>query len=342
MINFKKVRNFSLNFGPQHPAAHGVLRLIIELNGEVISKVDIHIGLLHRGTEKLLEYKTFSQGLPYFDRLDYVSMMVQELGFSSAIELLTGIKIPLRAISLRIIFMELTRILNHLLAITTHALDVGAMTPFLWSFEEREKLLEVYERVSGARLHANYIRPGGVAWDINNQLLSDIYFVIKFFSTHLQEIENMLNFNRIWRQRLVNIGVVSFSTAFNWGFSGPMIRGSGINWDLRKLGFLDVFYKDIDFSIPVGSKGDCYDRFLIRLEEMRESIKILEASIKNLPAGKILTENLKMVPPTRLNMRNNMESLIHHFKLYTEGYIIPKSAIYASIEAPKGEFVFVY
>ena len=337
---FKKVRNFLINFGPQHPAAHGVLRLIVELDGEVISKIDTHIGLLHRATEKLLEYKTFSQGLPYFDRLDYVSMMVQELCTSSAIEVLTGIIVPPRAIILRLIFVELTRILNHLLAITTHALDVGAMTPFLWSFEEREKMLEIYERVSGARLHANYIRPGGVAWDINNNILDDLFFIIYFFSTHLKEIENMLHFNRIWRQRLVDIGIVKYSTAFNWGFSGPMLRGSGIFWDLRKIGYLNNFYKYFKFKIPIGIKGDCYDRFLLRVEEMRESLNILEFSLKILPAGNILSENLKMVAPSRLNMRKNMESLIHHFKLYTEGYIIPTGSTYISVEAPKGEYVF--
>lgn len=338
MVSFRKVRNFFINFGPQHPAAHGVLRLIIELSGEVIRKVDIHIGLLHRGTEKLLEYKTFAQGIPYFDRLDYVSMMVQELCFSSAVELLTGIRTPLRAIGLRIIFVEVTRILNHLLAITTHALDVGAMTPFLWSFEEREKMLEVYERVSGARLHANYIRPGGVAWDINNNLLDDIYFIIRFFSTHLKEVENMLNFNRIWRQRLVDVGVVSTSTAFDWGFTGPMLRGSGVSWDLRKLGLFDVFYDKFNFSIPIGSKGDCYDRFLVRLEEMRESVNILEESLEKLPEGEILGSNSKMIAPSRMKMRTDMESLIHHFKLHTEGYEIAKSAVYACVEAPKGEF----
>ena len=339
MIGFFKIRNFFINFGPQHPAAHGVLRLIVELSGEVIVKVDVHIGLLHRATEKLLEYKTFMQGLPYFDRLDYVSMMAQELTFSSAIEFLTGINIPRRAIYLRIIFVELTRVLNHLLAITTHALDVGAMTPFLWAFEEREKLMEIYERVSGARLHANYIRPGGVSWDLNNELLDDIYFIIYFFSTHLQEIENILHFNRIWRQRLVDIGVVFINNAFHWAFSGPMLRGSGINWHLRKVGFLETFYRNFKFKIPLGLKGDCYDRFLIRIEEMRESVFVLEQALKNLPAGQTLSDNLKVVGPTRWDMRSSMESLIHHFKLHTEGFTIAKNLMYFSYEAPKGEFV---
>lgn len=338
MKNFNQITNFLLNFGPQHPAAHGVLRLVLELDGEVIKRTEAHIGLLHRGTEKLLEYKTFLQGLPYFDRLDYVSMMAQELGYSSGIEALTGVKIPIRAIYLRIIFLEITRILNHLLAITTHALDVGAMTPFLWAFEEREKLMEIYERVSGARLHSNYIRPGGVAWDLNNSILDDIYFFIKNFSSHLVEVENVLHFNRIWKLRLVDIGIVPAKRALDWGFSGVMLRGSGFNWDLRKLNMFDNFYSNFDFKVPIGLNGDCFDRFLIRVEEMRQSLVILEQALNKLPLGPTLSSDLKMVAPSRTNLKRTMEGLIHHFKLYTEGFSVLENQIYFSIEAPKGEF----
>lgn len=339
MKKFSKIKNFLINFGPQHPAAHGVLRLILELDGEVLKRADSHIGLLHRGTEKLLEFKTFLQGLPYFDRLDYVSMMAQELTYSSAIESLAGISVPERALVLRIIFLEITRILNHLLALTTHALDVGAMTPFLWAFEEREKLMEIYERVSGARLHANYIRPGGIAWDINNETLDDIYFFVKNFSTHLVEVENVLNFNRIWKERLVDIGVVNALTALNWGFTGVMLRASGLRWDMRKLNMFNSFYQKFNFKIPFGKKGDCYDRFLIRLQEMRESLIILEQALDYLPIGATLSSNLKMVAPSRFQMRQSMEALIHHFKLFTEGFSILSGKFYFGIEAPKGEFV---
>jgi len=338
MKNFTTMKNFLINFGPQHPAAHGVLRLILELNGEVLKRADPHIGLLHRGTEKLLEYKTFLQGLPYFDRLDYVSMMVQELGYSNIIELLTGIAIPKRAVVLRLIFLEITRILNHLLALTTHALDVGAMTPFLWAFEEREKLMEIYERVSGARLHANYIRPGGVAWDLNNEILDDIFLFTKSFSSHLEEVETMLHFNRIWRQRLVDVGLVTASMALNWGFTGVMLRASGINWDLRKSSMFTNSYQNVEFNVPLGKKGDCYERFLIRVEEMRESLKILKQAINILPKGPVLGNNLKMIPPSRFQMRKSMEGLIHHFKLFTEGFAILKNKAYFGLEAPKGEF----
>jgi NADH dehydrogenase (ubiquinone) Fe-S protein 2 len=338
MKNFNKIKNFLINFGPQHPAAHGVLRLILELQGEVLKRADAHIGLLHRGTEKLLEFKTFLQGLPYFDRLDYVSMMAQELCYSNIIELLTGINIPERAIVIRIIFFEMTRLLNHLLAITTHALDVGAMTPFLWSFEEREKLMEYYERVSGARLHANYIRPGGIAWDLNNNLLDDIFFFVKSFMSHLVELETMLHSNRIWRQRLVDIGVMPFNSALNWSLSGVMLRGSGINWDLRKLNMFNPYYKKLKFKVPIGKKGDCYDRFIIRVEEMRESSKLIFQLLNKIPTGNILGDNLKMIPPSRFEMRNSMESLIHHFKLFTEGYCVPEGEVYTAVEHPKGEF----
>ena len=334
----KKTKTLNLNFGPVHPAAHGVLRLILELDGEVVEKADPHIGLLHRGTEKLLEYKTFLQGLPYVDRLDYVSMMAQEYCYSLVLESITGIEVPKRALYLRVIFLEITRILNHLLALTTHALDVGAMTPFLWAFEEREKLMEFYERVSGARLHANYIRPGGVAWDINNDLLDDIYLFLSKFSTHIMELENVLHFNRIWRQRLVDIGVVSAKTALNWGFTGVMLRGSGINWDLRKSSGFNNLYKNFDFEVPVGKKGDCYDRFLIRVEEMKQSAKIIKQALDNLPTGSFLGHNSKVIAPSRFQMRQSMESMIHHFKLYTEGYKVPKGETYTAVEAPKGEF----
>jgi NADH dehydrogenase (ubiquinone) Fe-S protein 2 len=335
--NFKQVQNFSINFGPQHPAAHGVLRLIIELEGETIVKADPHIGLLHRGTEKLIEYKTFLQALPYFDRLDYVSMMAQEHAYSKAIETFLNINIPLRASYIRVIFLEITRILNHLLAVTTHAIDVGALTPFLWGFEEREKLIEFYERVSGARMHANYIRPGGVSQDLPSGLVSDIYKFLVQFVSRLDEIEEMLTNNRVWKQRLVDIGVVSLHKALDWGFSGVMLRGSGMPWDLRLSSPYEI-YKNIAFGIPVGMYGDCYDRYLLRIEEMRQSINIISQCLNNLPYGPVKTDDKKFVFPSRSFMKRNMESLIHHFKLFTEGFRIPKNEIYISTEAPKGEF----
>lgn len=335
--HYKKLRNFSLNFGPQHPAAHGVLRLILELDGEVVERADPHIGLLHRGTEKLIEYKTYLQALPYFDRLDYVSMMVQEHCYSLAVEDLLNVKVPLRAQYIRVLFSEITRILNHLLAVTTHALDVGALTPFLWAFEEREKLMEFYERVSGARMHAAYIRPGGVSQDLPIGLLDDIYRFCIQFSSRIDEIEELLTNNRIWKQRLVNIGVVTVSQALNWGFSGVMLRGSGIAWDLRRTQPYEI-YEELDFSIPVGKNGDCYDRYLIRVQEMRESLKIIFQCLNNIPLGFIKSEDKKLVAPSRSHMKSNMESLIHHFKLYTEGYSIPAGESFVSVEAPKGEF----
>ncbi|MGZ7109071.1 MAG: NADH-quinone oxidoreductase subunit D [Methanobacterium sp.] len=335
--HYKKLRNFSLNFGPQHPAAHGVLRLILELDGEVVERADPHIGLLHRGTEKLIEYKTYLQALPYFDRLDYVSMMVQEHCYSLAVEDLLNVKVPLRAQYIRVLFSEITRILNHLLAVTTHALDVGALTPFLWAFEEREKLMEFYERVSGARMHAAYIRPGGVSQDLPIGLLDDIYRFCIQFSSRIDEIEELLTNNRIWKQRLVNIGVVTVSQALNWGFSGVMLRGSGIAWDLRRTQPYEI-YEELDFNIPVGKNGDCYDRYLIRVQEMRESLKIIFQCLNNIPLGFIKSEDKKLVAPSRSHMKSNMESLIHHFKLYTEGYSIPAGESFVSVEAPKGEF----
>lgn len=337
MTNLKKIKNFNMNFGPQHPAAHGVLRLILELNSEVVTRVDPHIGLLHRGTEKLIEHKNYIQGLPYFDRLDYVSMMSQEHAYSLAIENLLNINIPLRAKYIRVLFSEITRILNHLLALTCHALDVGAMTPFLWGFEEREILMEFYERVSGARMHSAYIRPGGVHQDIPIGLLDDIYVFISKFNSRIDEFEELLTNNRVWKQRLVNIGIVSAENALNWGFSGVMLRGSGINWDLRKDNSYEL-YQHIDFDIPIGSTGDCYDRYLIRIFEMRESLKIIEYCINNICYGLNKIDNYKIVPPTRAHMKQSMEALIHHFKLYTEGFVINSNQTYNCVEAPKGEF----
>ena len=334
---FNKIEHFNMNFGPQHPAAHGVLRLVLELNGEVVIKADPHIGLLHRGTEKLLEYKTYIQGLPYFDRLDYVSMMAQEHAYSLSIEKLLNYKIPMRAKYIRVIFCEITRILNHLLALTTHALDVGAMTPFLWGFEEREKLMEFYERVSGARMHAAYIRPGGVSQDLPLGLLQDIYIFIKQFNSRIDELEELLTNNRIWKQRLVNIGVVSYKNALNWGFSGVLLRGSGVSWDLRKNISYEI-YNSLDFQIPIGKNGDCYDRYLIRIFEMRESIKIIFQCINNIPQGDYKGSDNKLFYPSRKKMKYSMEALIHHFKLFSEGFTVPTGETYTAVEAPKGEF----
>ena len=333
----KKIKNFTINFGPQHPAAHGVLRLILELKGEVVQRAEPHIGLLHRGTEKLIEYKNYVQALPYFDRLDYVSMMAQEHSYCLAIEKLFNSKIPKRAQYIRVLFAEITRILNHLLAVGCHAMDVGAMTPFLWAFEEREKLMEFYERISGARMHAAYFRPGGVSLDLPKGLLADIYIFIDQFNLRLIEIEDMLTENRIWKQRLVDIGVVSAKDAYDWGFSGVMLRGSGINWDLRKSQPYEV-YNEVDFEIPVGFNGDCYDRYLIRVFEMRESIKIIEQCLNKIPTGPIKSDDNKLTPPSRTDMKQSMESLIHHFKMYTQGFTIPTNETYVGTEAPKGEF----
>jgi NADH dehydrogenase (ubiquinone) Fe-S protein 2 len=336
---FFNVKNFTLNFGPQHPAAHGVLRLILELDGEVVKRADPHIGLLHRGTEKLIEYKNYLQALPYFDRLDYVSMMSQEHAYSLAVEQLLGCEnfIPLRAKYIRVIFLELTRLLNHLLAVTTHALDVGALTPFLWAFEEREKLMEFYERVSGARMHAAYIRPGGVNQDLPFGLLDDIYRFCLQFSSRVNEYEELLSNNRIWKYRLVNIGVVDHLIARDFGFSGVMLRGSGICWDLRKnLGY--EIYDLLEFKVPVGTTGDCYDRYLLRVEEMRQSLSIIFQCLNNIPKGPIKLDDYKIINRPRAYMKYNMESLIHHFKYFSEGIIVPSSSVYTVVEAPKGEF----
>lgn len=334
---YKRLRNFSLNFGPQHPAAHGVLRLILELDGEVVERADPHIGLLHRGTEKLIEFKTFLQALPYFDRLDYVSMMVQEHCYSLAIEELQNTRIPLRAKYIRVLFSEITRILNHLLAVTTHALDVGALTPFLWAFEEREKLMEFYERVSGARMHAAYIRPGGVSQDLPMGLLDDIYGFVVQFGSRVDEIEELLTNNRIWKQRLVDIGVVTIQQALDWGFSGVMLRGSGLPWDLRRVQPYEI-YSDLNFCVPTGKNGDCYDRYLVRIQEMRESLWIILQCLNKMPRGFVRTEDKKLVAPSRAFMKSSMESLIHHFKLYTEGFVLSRGESFVSVEAPKGEF----
>nr|BBD14157.1 NADH dehydrogenase subunit 7 [Ophirina amphinema] len=333
----RKVKNLTLNFGPQHPAAHGVLRLVLELNGEVVQRADPHIGLLHRGTEKLIEHKTYLQALPYFDRLDYVSMMAQEHAYSMAIEKLLGCDIPERAQYIRVLFSEITRILNHLLAISCHALDVGAMTPFFWGFEEREKLMEFYERVSGARLHAAYIRPGGVSQDIPIGLLDDVYKFCVQFPSRLDEIEELLTDNRIWKQRLVDVGVVSVKDALDWGFSGVMLRGSGVPWDLRKSQPYEV-YGELEFEVPVGKAGDCYDRYLIRMEEMRQSIRIMLQCLNKMPSGLVKVDDGKVSPPSRVSMKDSMESLIHHFKLYSEGFSVPRGEAYVAVEAPKGEF----
>lgn len=333
----KKIKNFTMNFGPQHPAAHGVLRLVLELNGEVVLRADPHIGLLHRGTEKLIEYKSYIQALPYFDRLDYVSMMAQEHAYSLAVEKLLGVKVPRRAAYIRVLFAEITRILNHLLALTTHALDVGAMTPFLWAFEEREKMLEFYERVSGARMHAAYIRPGGVAQDLPMGLCDDIYKFAKQFASRIDEMEDVLSANRIWKQRLVDIGIVTAQEALDWGFSGIMLRGSGIAWDLRKTQPYDI-YDELEFDVPVGNKGDCYDRYLIRIEEMRQSLRMVIQCLNKMPEGVIKADDKKISPPSRVDMKESMEALIHHFKLYSEGYVVPAGETYTAVEAPKGEF----
>ena len=333
----KRVKNFTLNFGPQHPAAHGVLRLVLEMNGEVVERADPHIGLLHRGTEKLIEYKTYLQAMPYFDRLDYVSMMCQEHTFVLAIEKLVRCEVPIRAQYIRVLYSELTRILNHLLALSTHAMDVGALTPFLWAFEEREKLFEFYERASGARMHAAYFRPGGVAQDLPLGLCDDIFKFTQSFASRIDEIEEMLTNNRIWKQRLVDIGVVTAKEAQDWGLSGAMLRGSGVNWDIRKAQPYEV-YDQVEFDVPVGKNGDCYDRYLIRVEEMRQSLRIIVQCLNQMPNGVVKSDDKKLTPPSRSHMKQSMESLIHHFKLYTEGFNVPAGETYTAIEAPKGEF----
>ncbi len=336
------LKSMTLNFGPQHPAAHGVLRLILELDGELVTKADPHIGLLHRGTEKLIEHKTYLQAIPYFDRLDYVSPMCQEHAFALTVEKLLGCSVPKRAQYIRVLFSEITRILNHTMNVATQALDIGATTPLLWLFEEREKLMEFYERVSGSRMHANYFRPGGVAQDLPDGLSEDIMIFCEEFQKVLQDTESLLTENRIWKQRTVDIGVVSQKEAMNWGFSGPMLRGSGVSWDLRKSNPYDS-YEDFDFDIPVGRNGDCYDRYLVRIAETYQSISIIKQAIEKMPDGPVKTLDHKISPPTRAAMKESMEAMIHHFKLYTEGYHVPEGEYYGAVEAPKGEFgVYLY
>lgn len=332
-----ETKNLNINFGPQHPAAHGVLRLILEMDGEIVERADPHIGLLHRGTEKLIEHKTYTQAIPYFDRLDYVSPMCQEHAFALAVEKLLKLDVPLRAQYIRVMFSEITRLLNHILNITTMALDVGAMTPLLWMFEEREKLLEFYERASGARMHSNYFRPGGVSQDIPKGLDEDIMTFVEGFPTLIQDMENLLTDNRIFKQRNVDIGIVTKEDALDWGFSGPMLRGSGVAWDLRKSQPYDVYSK-MKFDIPVGKNGDCYDRYLVRVEEMYQSLKIIKQCINEMPKGEIKTSNKQVATPKRSEMKVSMEALINHFKLFTEGYNVPAGETYTAVEAPKGEF----
>ncbi len=332
-----KIRPYTINFGPQHPAAHGVLRLILEMDGEVVTRADPHIGLLHRGTEKLIEYKTYLQAIPYFDRLDYVAPMNQEHGFALAVEKLLKIKAPPRAQYIRVAFAELTRILNHILNLTTYALDVGALTPALWGFEEREIGMEFYERVCGARLHANYFRPGGVHQDLPPGLAEDMYAYADSVIEFVNDMETLLTENRIFKQRTVDIGIVSKREALDWGFTGPMLRASGVPWDLRKSQPYDV-YAEMDFDIPTGTTGDCYARYLVRVEEMRQSAKIMKQAIEQMPKGEVMVDDHKITPPKRADMKNSMEALIHHFKLYTEGYHVPAGETYTAVEAPKGEF----
>ena len=330
-------RTHTINFGPQHPAAHGVLRMVLELDGEVVERADPHIGLLHRGTEKLIEYKSYTQAVPYFDRLDYVAPMAQEHAFALATEKLLGIQPPLRGKYIRVLFAEISRILNHLLNLTTFAIDVGATTPALWGFEQREILMEFHEAACGARLHANYFRPGGVAKDLPAGLVDRIAGWAEKFPKFVDDMETLLTENRIFKQRLVDIGVITLDEAMAWGFSGPCIRASGGAWDLRKSQPYDV-YADMQFDIPVGVNGDCYDRYLVRVAEMRESLKIINQCLRDLPDGPVKVTDHKITPPSRGEMKSSMEALIHHFKLYTEGYHVPAGATYTVVEAPKGEF----
>ena len=334
----QRIRNFNINFGPQHPAAHGVLRLVLELDGEIVERCDPHIGLLHRGTEKLMESRTYLQNLPYFDRLDYVAPMNQEHAWCLAIEKLTNIEVPRRASLIRVLYCEIGRILSHILNVTTQAMDVGALTPPLWGFEEREKLMVFYERASGARLHAAYFRPGGVHQDLPQDLLDDIMAWTMEFPRVLQDIDGLLTENRIFKQRNVDIAIVSQQEALDWGFSGVMVRGSGMAWDLRRSQPYEC-YDEFEFDIPVGKNGDCYDRYLCRMQEMRESLKIIQQAINKLESatGDVLVRG-KLTPPNRGDMKTSMESLIHHFKLYTEGFKVPEGEVYIAVEAPKGEF----
>jgi NADH-quinone oxidoreductase subunit D len=332
-----EMRSFTMNFGPQHPAAHGVLRLVLELDGEVVERADPHIGLLHRGTEKLIEYRPYIQSIPYFDRLDYTSMLCQEHSYVLAMERLLGVEVPERALWIRTLMDEITRIGNHLLNITTMALDCGAMTPMLWGFEHREKTMEFYERVSGARMHANYYRPGGVNRDLPDDLPDDIRAWTDEFLKYVEDMEGLLTENRIFKQRTVDIGAVSVQDALKWGFTGPMLRGSGVPWDLRKAQPY-AMYERVDFDVPVGGNGDCYDRYLVRVEEMRQSVGIIRQCLDKMPPGPVRTDDKKVTPPPRAEMKRSMEALIHHFKLYTEGVHVPEGECYAAVESGKGEF----
>jgi NADH-quinone oxidoreductase subunit D len=327
----------TINFGPQHPAAHGVLRLILDLDGEIVTRVDPHIGLLHRGTEKLIEHKTYLQAIPYFDRLDYVAPMNQEHSFCLAIEKLIGLQVPARGQYIRVLFSEIGRLLNHLLCVTTQAMDVGALTPPLWGFEEREKLMVFYERVSGARMHANFFRPGGVHQDLPPGLAEDIIKFCDHFPKVLDDIEGLLTENRIFKQRNVDIGVLTRAEAEMWGMSGVMLRSAGVRWDLRRTQPYEC-YNELDFQIPVGKNGDNYDRYVIRMEEMRQSTRLMRQCIEKMPSGPVVSTDAKIVPPRRGEMKTSMEALIHHFKLYTEGFHVPAGEAYAAVEAPKGEF----
>ena len=330
-------RNFTINFGPQHPAAHGVLRLVLELDGEIVERVDPHIGLLHRGTEKLIEHKTYLQALPYFDRLDYVAPMNQEHAYCLAIEKLMGIEVPRRAQFIRVLYSEIGRILSHMLNITTQAMDVGALTPPVWGFEEREKLMVFYERACGSRMHAAYFRPGGVHQDLPPALINDLLNWCDQFPEKLQDIETLLTENRIFKQRNVDIGVVSKQDCMDWAFTGVLLRGSGVPWDLRRSQPYEV-YSELDFKIPLGKNGDCYDRYVCRVEEMYESVKIMRQCLEMMPEGPVMSEDNKVTPPRRGDMKQSMEALIHHFKLYTEGFKVPAGEVYTCVEAPKGEF----
>ncbi len=336
----QRIRNFNINFGPQHPAAHGVLRMVLELDGEIVERCDPHIGLLHRGTEKLMESRTYLQNLPYFDRLDYVAPMNQEHAWCLAIEKLAQIEIPRRGSLIRVLYSEIGRILNHLLNVTTQAMDVGALTPPLWGFEEREKLMVFYERACGARLHAAYFRPGGVHLDLPPQLCDDIWQWTEEFPQVLDDLETLLTDNRIFKQRNVDIATVSLDDAQAYGFSGVMVRGSGWAWDLRRAQPYEC-YSEFDFLIPIGKNGDCYDRYLCRMEEMRESTKIMRQALEKMDkclGEPVITRDGKFAPPKRAEMKTSMEALIHHFKLYTEGFRVPEGEVYAAVEAPKGEF----
>jgi NADH-quinone oxidoreductase subunit D len=332
-----QIRNFNLNFGPQHPSAHGVLRLVLEMDGEIIERADPHIGLLHRGTEKLIEHKNYVQAVPYFDRLDYVSPQNQEHAFALAVEKLLGLEVPPRGQYLRVLFAEIGRILNHIFTVSAYAMDTGAMTPMLWLFEEREKLMEFCEQASGARMHMNYFRPGGVAFDVRPELLQDIGEWAERFPKMIDDCETLLTENRIFKQRTVDIGVITAEQCFDWGFTGPNLRAAGVPWDLRKAQPYDV-YEKMEFLVPTGKHGDCYDRYLVRIHEMRQSVRVINQCLADMPDGLVKTNDRKVSPPPRADMKHSMEALIHHFKLYTEGYHVPAGETYTAVEAPKGEF----